>query len=333
MQTAGSYRRGVPHGLMFHRFHASPDASTWQGALTPEEFEQILLWVGLDRILPAGEWMARLGQDRLGPDDLCITFDDGLRSQLEFALPILERHGLTAFWFVYSCVFDGVPVRSEIYSYVAGQVGGMPTLIAEFLRRCPPDLLDQLQSDAYTDYAARMRAVAPFYSDADMRYRFLRNNPANQATVEDVMSAILTSHGFVEARVAETLWLRDRDLAALTTSGHHVGLHSYDHPYAIGGMSAVAQRHQYERNLTHVAAATGRTPDSMSHPLGSYNDDSLTVLAGLGIQCGFCAHMAPAGGHDAARRRLTLPREDATTLLSLARQATREMTKELNHHD
>lgn len=322
MTARRSYPRRVPHGLMFHRFHASPVAGAWQGALTPEEFEQVLLYVGIDRILPAGEWLARLEEDRLGADDLCLTFDDGLRSQLEYALPVLERHSLRAFWFVYSCVFDGRPVKSEVYSYVAGQIGGMATMIGEFLRRCPADLLAQLHSPAYAEYSARICAVAPFYSDADIRYRFLRNNPANQASVEDVMDGILAAHGFSEERVALTLWLRERDLVVLTRSGHHVGLHSYSHPYAIGELSAEAQRDQYGRNLKHIAAVTGRTPDSMSHPLSSYNHDSLTVLAELGIRCGFCANMASAPGEGMSPGRLTLPREDSATLLSMLQRAT-----------
>ena len=186
------------------------------------------------------------------------------------ALPVLERYGLTAFWFVYSCVFDGHPVKSEIYSYVAGQTGGMPAMIARFLDACPADVLAQLESTAFATYAARMRDVAPFYSDGDIRYRFIRNNPANATVVEQVMSGIVATHGFSEERVAGTLWLRERDLVALSAAGHNVGLHSYDHPYAIGELSADAQREQYERNLTHIARVTsGDTDLPASHPLNS----------------------------------------------------------------
>ena len=62
----------------------------------------MLRFVGLRNILPADEWMARATSDRLDENDLCLTFDDALRCQYDVALPVLEKYGLTAFWFVYS---------------------------------------------------------------------------------------------------------------------------------------------------------------------------------------------------------------------------------------
>jgi peptidoglycan/xylan/chitin deacetylase (PgdA/CDA1 family) len=316
MRGAVPYRRDGAHGLMFHRFHASPAADAWQGALTPEEFEAVLVHAGLDRILRADEWMSRLAEGRLGPADLCITFDDGLKSQADYALPVLERHGLTAFWFVYSSVFEGRPVRSEIYSYVAGRIGGMPVMIAEFLERCPGDVLAQLESPAYRDYVAGIRPVFPFYSDGDLRYRFLRNNPANEVVVAAVMQQILEAHGFAEAAIARTLWLRQADVAALAAAGHNIGLHSYDHPLAMAALGADEQREQYRRNARDLASVTGVTPDAMSHPLNSYNEDSLAILAALGVRCGFRSNMAETA-RPWPRSRLEFPREDPVTILSM----------------
>src|SRR3990172_225977 len=240
---AGGYRRDFPHGVMFHRFHASDTASAWQGALSPAQFEAILLFVGIENILSPRDWMSRLQEGTLEPQHRCVTFDDGLRSQADHALPVLERFGLQAFWFVYSCVSDGIPVKSEVYSFVAGACGGMPGLIEEFLQRCPPGFQEQLRSPAFAAYEARVRAAHPFYTAKDAEYRFLRNQPENAAAFESLMDAIVSERGFTIDDLAQRLWLASADLAALSGAGHYVGLHSYSHPYEIAPLSPAPQPH------------------------------------------------------------------------------------------
>lgn len=302
---------------MFHRFCAPGDAARPQGALTPEEFEGILRFVGLGNILSPAAWIERLERGTLEPHHLCITFDDGLRSQFEHALPVLDRLGLKAFWFVYSCVFRGRPLKSEIYSHAAAQFGGMEVLIAKFLERAPDVLLSQLQTPAFAEYAARTRAAAPFYTEQDLQYRFLRNR--NQREHFEVgMDWVLAQHGIFVERYFERLWITDADLKTLADAGHAIGLHSWDHPYAIAELPSYEQRRQYQRNFQHIAEKTGHPPLSMSHPLGSYNDDSLTVLRGLGIVCGFRANMAAVGSLGINPSSLELAREDSATLLVLA---------------
>jgi peptidoglycan/xylan/chitin deacetylase (PgdA/CDA1 family) len=314
-KAAAAYHRGFAHGLMFHRFHASADANAWQGAITPDAFDATLQFVGIENILSPGEWMARLNQGQLEAQHLCITFDDGLQSQLEHAVPVLDRYGIRAFWFVYSCVFNGLPVRGEIYSYVAGQMGGMEALIDAFLRQCPADMLQQLESDHYAAYAARIRAIIPFYSESDLQYRFLRNE--NGSRFETLMDTLLRERGFEIDDIARRLWLTNSDLRALADAGHEIGLHSYDHPYEMARLSFDQQRQQYERNRAHLAAVIGTSPRCMSHPLNSYNEDTLQVLKDLGIRCGFRANVVAPPSKRVNATTLELAREDAANVLAM----------------
>ena len=94
-----------PHGVMFHHFceHRHTDSL---GAITAERLEKIILSYSPGRILPALEWYERALVGKLEESDVCITFDDSLRSQVEIALPILRKHDITAFWFIYSSIFE-----------------------------------------------------------------------------------------------------------------------------------------------------------------------------------------------------------------------------------
>lgn len=318
----GRYNRGFPHGLMFHRFHTSCGADQWQGALSPEEFESILLYVGVKNILSPDEWLLRLRDNRLGHNDLCITFDDGLRCQVEYALPVLEQYGIQAFWFIYTSVFENALIKSEVYSYVAGQTGGMQSLTDELLARCPPEMLVQLDSDDFATYANRMSEIAPFYSPNDLKYRYLRNNPLNKEPVELLIDRIIGDRGFAPAQVARQLWLADEDLRSLTEKGHCVGLHSHDHPYEMARLSRDEQKEQYAKNYAYLFRACGEKLKSMSHPLNSYNDDTLLVLKELGIQCGFRANVTPPSCNGINPSHLEIAREDPANLLLMMRGAS-----------
>jgi peptidoglycan/xylan/chitin deacetylase (PgdA/CDA1 family) len=300
---------------MLHRFRS--DASVpWQGALTAEEFESMLLGADIENILPPDEWLRRVRDGALAPGQTCITFDDGLRSQVEVAKPVLDRHGVKAFWFVYTCVFDGVAVASEVYSYAAALCGGMDLVMREFLRELPSPLARALETDEYRAYAAGMRAVAPFYSDDDLRFRYLRNQERHRDAFTVSLEQLFSRRGVDLESVAATLWMRREDLRVLTDEGHHVGLHSHTHPLNIAALSDADQRREYEANYAAIEQVTGASPLAAAYPLGSYDARSLDVLRSLGIVCGFLPH-AVAGARGLNPTAWEIARLDPANLQSM----------------
>ncbi len=94
-----------PHAIRLHAF----TNDRWPGgpgALDAERFRELLRRVGLERILPAGEFFSRAEAGLLEPDHVCLTFDGNLRCQFDVALPVLREVGLTAFWFVASATLS-----------------------------------------------------------------------------------------------------------------------------------------------------------------------------------------------------------------------------------
>ena len=310
------YRRDFPHGLAFHRLRPPGAPADSQGSLSPEEFEAVLLAAGIENFIAPDEWMRRMEDGRLEARHVCVTFDDGLRSQFDHAKPVLDRHGLKAFWFVYSCVSEGKPVKSEIYSHVGTAIGSMYPLINAFLDRCPPEMLAQLETPDFDRYARWIRESWSFHTDADIRYRYLRNNPLNKQPFEGIMDRLIEERGFDVQDLARQLWMGDGELKALVDAGHAVGLHSYSHPYNLAGLGPEEQRAEYGRNLDHVARATGRTTRCMSHPLNSYGEDTLTILRSLGIRCGFRSNTSLPPGKAINPNAFEMAREDASTVLA-----------------
>ena len=80
------------------------------------------------------------------------------------------------------------------------------------------------------------------------------------------------------------------DLQTLNKNGHLIGLHSHNHPTHLEKLSYDEQKNEYVRCLSLISDILNKPKDeikSMSHPCGSYNQDTLQILKNLGIELGF----------------------------------------------
>lgn len=93
--------------LIFHRVHRVPDP------LFPDEpdaakFDALLALLRSSfRVLPLRSAVAAMRDGSLPSRALVITFDDGYADNAEVALPLLQRHGLPATFFVATAFLDG----------------------------------------------------------------------------------------------------------------------------------------------------------------------------------------------------------------------------------
>ena len=87
------------HGIMFHHFHSKKHNKS-QGSISALEFVKIIKFLGRENILSPEEYLFKLNSNKLNKKEICLTFDDSLKSQYDVALPILDDFNLKAFWFV-----------------------------------------------------------------------------------------------------------------------------------------------------------------------------------------------------------------------------------------
>lgn len=311
------YPRQIAHGIMFHHFHGG-SYPRGQGSISQEEFEVLLRFLGVERILRPSEWLERLDQQTLSPDHLCLTFDDALRCQFDLALPVLERYRLQAFWFVYSNVFEGQLGAVEIYR--AFRTVHFPSIEAFYDR-----FFSKVEASEHADRARavledgeieRYRAQFPFYSVNDVRFRFVRDRVLGRQAYERMMDGLMRETGVGAEDVADGLWMSNEHLRHLSERGHVIGLHSYSHPTALAQLPYEDQVEEYSKNAAHITAICGRAPVAMAHPANSYTAQTIDILNALGIRCGFRSNMTP--GRDGARLNpssLELAREDHANIM------------------
>jgi hypothetical protein len=78
-------------------------------------------------------------------------------------------------------------------------------------------------------------------------------------------------------------------------------------------LSFKEQENQYEKNFQHLEKITGKDYlFSMSHPCGSYNDDTLSILSKMGIKIGFRSSL----NNLYIKSNLEIPREDHANIIN-----------------
>ncbi|MES0809975.1 polysaccharide deacetylase family protein [Roseibium sp. SCPC15] len=297
---------------MFHHFHGKghPEA---QGSISDATFEQILYLVGLENILPAQEWLERAKKQTLKKNHVCLTFDDALLCQYDVAKPILDKHGLTAFWFVYSSILRGELEKLELFRHFrTTQFESIDHFYELFFLVTERQYGHKYKEAKKTFNPDTYLVNSPFYTDNDRWFRYLRDQFLGSQAYEALMDRFIADRGYNLQKAARQLWLTRDQVIALANNGHCVGLHSDSHPTTMGKLSAEQQLLEYRSNSEYLNKMLGERPQSMSHPCNSYSTETLAILKGLGVHVGFRADVASI----ANRSMLEFPREDHANLVS-----------------
>ena len=83
---------------MFHHFHGQQHPIS-QGSLDSDHFEAKLQFLTQNfNLLSPTEFTEKITNNEIEIRDICLTFDDALKSQFDIAFPILQKLKLKAFF-------------------------------------------------------------------------------------------------------------------------------------------------------------------------------------------------------------------------------------------
>ena len=300
-----------PYGIMFHHFHDDRHPRG-QGSLSADQLADMIEFLGPHRILSARLWQERAADRTLREGDLCLTFDDSLRCQYDVAYPVLRDYGLTAFWFVYTSVLRGGFPRMELYRrFRDAYFDCIDDFYRAFFKMLSRSGYQIDMNRAFCGFDANAYlADFPFYTEADRWFRYVRDELLTPQWYQGVMDNLISAYGVSLHELAGDLWMDADCLRRLHADGHVIGLHSHTHPMRMAKLDLEAQEREYRTNRDQLARLIGERPAAMSHPLNSYNVDTLRILRKLGIALGFRSNLAQP-----TRSELEYPREDHTNVL------------------
>ena len=303
------------HGIMYHHFHDEKKHIVGQGSISAEKFNDMLDFYGKEHnIIGAEEFLQKSINNSLHPQDVCLTFDDGLLSQYDIAYPVIKDRGLTAFWFIYTSPLDGVLEKIEIYRHFRFSMFSDVELFYKAFWKLTqveyPNLLNQLQQYNPDEYLKEF----PFYTPNDKKFRYMRDRVLGEQKYNFLMDKMIIQYGYDVLNNSKKLWLTEENIRDLHNNGNIIGLHSYSHPMVMIKKSYSCQCAEYKKNKEQLEKITGEEIVSVSYPCNSYDIDTLKYLRDIGIAIGFRANMADVCIGDS---RYEYPREDHANIIKL----------------
>ena len=105
------------HGIMFHHFHDNGIHTKGQGSLSKDDFYKMIKFIGKKNILNADIFYEKFKDNKLKKNEVCLTFDDSIKCQIDIALPVLEDLNIKGYFFIYTSMFEGKPDNLEVFRY------------------------------------------------------------------------------------------------------------------------------------------------------------------------------------------------------------------------
>ena len=277
------------HGIMFHHFHDDKNHSKGQGSIDCDDFYKIIDFIGRDNILDSDVFFDKLKNKKLKDNEVCLTFDDAVKCQMDIALPVLEELKIKSFFFVYTSIFEGKPDNLEVFRYFRMNYFKS---VDEFYE-CFYKILDRDLKSFFLKNSEKIKETKskfPFYSVEDIKFRLVRDYFLSKKDYEKTMFLMIKEKKINHEDFHKKIFFQKSDLQTLNKLGHSIGLHSHSHPTLLEKLNFDEQKNEYETCLSVISNILNKSKKeikSMSHPCGSYTNETLEILRGLGIELGF----------------------------------------------
>ncbi len=284
----GLLRRIRPHGLvlLYHRVAPLEHDPQWLAVAPPRFSEQMEILARDFQPMPLREMLRSALQGRLPRRAVAVTFDDGYADNLQWAKPILERHGVPGTVFVAT---DPISKPAEFWW---DELGG---LILE-----TPRLPERL--------ALRNGFTCTFGEDPPARgdgwhlmmpgpdtprqaaYRelcgLIRPLPADVR--EAVMHEIAAALGSPRLARENQRAMNADEIRQLAAGGQvEVGAHTVHHP-VLSTLDLAAQRTELKESKDRLEQLVGGPVAAFSYPFGKttdYNRASVAAAREVGFEC------------------------------------------------
>ena len=262
--------------LIFHRVMPRKDD------MSPSEpdvarFEQILSWVGQwFRVLPLQHGVRLLREGELPPRAMAITFDDGYADNHDVALPLLQKHGMSATFFIASGFLNGGRMWNDT--------------IIEAMRFTP---LREMDLRGIGDSPLGCLPIQSIEQRRAAAMHLIRT--VKHLRPEARLRAVEVIADRAECALPTDLMLSTAKLKSLRSAGMDIGAHTVSHPI-LASLDTTAARREIEAGRSELEAMLGERIAIFAYPNGKPQQDYTPRCVGLVKELGFEAAVTTAPG-------------------------------------
>lgn len=259
--------------LIYHRVLPQPDL------LFPEEGDvktfdtQMRNLAASFKIIPFLDAVRGLRQGKLPPRAACITFDDGYADNAEIALPVLQKYGIPATFFVSTNFLDGGRMWNDT--------------VIELIRGAPGDTLD-LSSMGLGQFeigTIPQRRQAVYNVLGQLKY----------LPLESRQSRIKTMYTLIPVIPPSNLMMTSAQIRVLHNAGMEIGGHTVNHPI-LARMEYSAARAEIANGKEMLEGIIRAPVRLFAYPNGKPGRDYLPDHVRMVRELGFDAAVSTAHG-------------------------------------
>lgn len=250
--------------LIFHRVLPAPD-SLFPDEMHAHRFDELCGWLAAwFNVLPLDQAVQHMQASTLPARAACITFDDGYADNFHVAMPILQRHGLTATFFIATGFLDGGRMWNDT--------------IIETVRACRAAVLDMsalgLGSHVLGTLTAQQAAISSLIGQ--IKYRPVAERIS--LTEEIARRANL--------QLPQNLMMISAEVKAMRHAGMQIGAHTVSHPI-LARLTDDQAKQEIGDSKRFLEQLLGERITVFAYPNGKpgedYSPQSVEVVRSLGF--------------------------------------------------
>ena len=259
--------------LIYHRVQEKPDLLVGDDGEIAIFDSHLSYLTRHFKVLPLDEAIQRLNDGTLPDRAACITFDDGYADNAEIALPLLQKYGVPATFFI-----------------AAGFIGGgmmWNDRIIEIVRRAPGNALDlsSLGLGNYDISTLSQRQKSLFSIIEKIKYK----------SYEDRLDQDEKLHALLPVDLPENFMMTAEQIKTLHRAGMEIGGHTVTHPILAQLESEQAYR-EIAEGKEILEDCIGEPIRYFAYPNGKPDQDYRAEHASMLKKVGFKAAVSTTWG-------------------------------------
>jgi peptidoglycan/xylan/chitin deacetylase (PgdA/CDA1 family) len=253
--------------FLFHR--VSPERDELWDPVGVEHFEKCIKYISSHYEVITVEQLPSV-KDSYGQHKYAtLSFDDGYKDNIQFALPVLDKYGVKASFYVTTeCIDKNIPTWTHHMEYLF-QHTQIKKLVLDF------DFI----SDAFIVKELSSRTKRIEYARQLIPYLKTLRHDQRKLVIEAI------AQNYNDVKIPE-LMMSWEDLKLLNAQGHYIGSHSVTHPL-LGQLNDEQEiRAELVSSGNVIKKNLGYFPVTFAYPIGSYNAEVIRLCKESGYEIG-----------------------------------------------
>jgi carbamoyltransferase len=264
-------------------YHYCHPTNTWlrgTKSITPEEFDAQLRVLRQNFVCTTMAELMNPAAD-LPETVAVVTFDDGFKDVIEYALPLLQRWRVPATVYCCSAPFlEGTVLNVHRVHLLQAKLGleRFRQAFEELLASRPPVPIEPNTHPG-------LLGLYPYDDEATRRFKRLLNFDLPYRELDPVLRILFERFIGRDQEIAPKLYLSSSDLQACQDAGLEIGVHGHSHR-VLSRLTEEEQRIELSTCVDYLRQTCGVTEIHASYPYGidgSWNEATKRVAASLGL--------------------------------------------------